>query len=283
MNIGEFLNECSFARSTKKMKNFEYYSAGFIDKNDISIDFKNAIWINYVLVVVINGEGEYIDEENNKRYKLKSGMFFQRFPNHRHSNIINPNSDWKECFIEIPPTAYELLKQLNCCNKNNPVGIVNINKALLERFESITHALSNVTDAQIYSLFPNIFSLITDCLMQNKFLNDKDEEYSNQIIEKGCLFLGSSLDKKISIDDFCRRNGYSYEHFRKKFKNYLGISPHQYRIKRKMEAACSMLKNSNSPIYVIAEQLGYSSQYEFSSQFKKHYKTPPLKYRKQSS
>ncbi len=282
MIFGTNINECSYARSTNNMKNLEYYSAGFINKKNFKIDFKNAVWINYVFVLIIQGEGEYIDEVTNKKYPLKAGMFFQRFPKHKHTTIINPSSNWHECFIEIPPTAYELLRQFNCCNEKDPIGSLNINKALIERFESITHALSNVTDLQLFSLFSEIFSLITHCLQESKYLTVNDAQ-TTTILDKGCQFLGTNLDQKLSINDFCKRNGYSYEHFRKKFKSHLGVSPHQYRIKRKMDAACTMLKNSNSPIYNIAEKLGYSSQYEFSSQFKKHFKISPLKYRKQSA
>ena len=281
MFFGTNINECSFARSTNKMKKLEYFSTGFINKNGMTTDFKDAVWINYVLVVIIQGEGTYIDEETNTEYPLKAGMFFQRFPNRKHTTIINPKSNWHECFIEIPPTAYELIKQLECCDENKPVGSITVSKTLIERFEAITYSLNKITDAQIFSIFPEIFSLITDCLQKNKILNPEDES-SNKIIEKSCQFLSANLDQKLYINDFCKRNGYSYEHFRKKFKSHLGISPHQYRIKRKMEAACSMLKNSTIPIFMIAEKLGYSSQYEFSNQFKKHYKVPPLRYRKQS-
>ena len=76
-----------------------------------------------------------------------------------------------------------------------------------------------------------------------------------------------------------RRNGCGYENFRKRFKAELGISPHRYRIRRRLDAACALLIRPELSIGEIAERLGYASQYEFSAQFKRYMGCPPSGYR----
>ncbi|MDD3119522.1 MAG: AraC family transcriptional regulator, partial [Victivallales bacterium] len=101
----------------------------------------------------------------------------------------------------------------------------------------------------------------------------------DRVLGTACERLGQHLDRRFDLAEFCRRQGWGYESFRKKFKAELGISPGQYRIRRRIDAAGEMLNRHDLSIREIAFRLGYRSPYEFSSQFKDCTGLSPLQFR----
>jgi AraC-like DNA-binding protein len=63
--------------------------------------------------------------------------------------------------------------------------------------------------------------------------------------------------------------GYPYETFRKKFKEYTGVSPLQFRLQAKFNLAQRLLTDGHS-ISEVAEETGYADSFIFSRQFKKY-------------
>ncbi len=64
------------------------------------------------------------------------------------------------------------------------------------------------------------------------------------------------------------------------FQRDFGITPYQYLLRRKMETARMLLKNSVKPVKEIACELGFSDEYYFSNIFKKKNGVSPQKFRK---
>lgn len=63
------------------------------------------------------------------------------------------------------------------------------------------------------------------------------------------------------------------------FKKYVGQNISNYITDIRIEAACSLLKNTTKSLKVISEEVGYSNQYYFSSSFKKKTGQTPSAYR----
>lgn len=65
------------------------------------------------------------------------------------------------------------------------------------------------------------------------------------------------------------------------FQRDFGVTPYQYQLRRKMETARILLKNSVKPIKEIAYDLGFADEYYFSNIFKNKNGMSPQKYRKE--
>lgn len=63
------------------------------------------------------------------------------------------------------------------------------------------------------------------------------------------------------------------------FKEKTGINFSDYILKKKMEMAAQLLKDTNCSIYEISELTGYSNDKNFSRAFKKYYGISPTSYR----
>ncbi|MDD3119071.1 MAG: hypothetical protein PHQ27_07830, partial [Victivallales bacterium] len=78
----------------------ERIGIGFMDKPGVERDNIDLRFPYYVMVFVLRGRGCYIDR-NGHGHPLYPGCFFQRIPEETHSNLIEPQSGWQECFIDI--------------------------------------------------------------------------------------------------------------------------------------------------------------------------------------
>lgn len=101
-----------------------------------------------------------------------------------------------------------------------------------------------------------------------------DNHVIRQVIE--------AIDQNIShaslqyLADLVQVNPVYLSHF---FKEKTGMNFSDYILKKKMEMAVSLLKNTNSTIYEISEMVGYSNDKNFSRAFKKYFGVSPTSYR----
>ena len=63
------------------------------------------------------------------------------------------------------------------------------------------------------------------------------------------------------------------------FAKYTGFSPIQYLNRRRLEAACQLLRDTDLSVSDIAGSTGFSSQSYFTQAFRKFYGITPVKYR----
>lgn len=85
----------------------------------------------------------------------------------------------------------------------------------------------------------------------------------------------------LSLEDAARRLGTSYSNFRRIFREFTGVGPHQYRIHLKLSRARDLLQDSDLSIKEIASLCGFDDDQYFCRYFKKVTGKTPTSYRKQ--
>ena len=96
---------------------------------------------------------------------------------------------------------------------------------------------------------------------------------------KAIKLLGDPTNSQ-SVDEIASLYNMSANHFIRSFKQYVGLSPNAFRIRRKMEIACEMLISTDMNVEGVASAVGYSDPLYFSRAFKKHEGMSPTEYRK---
>jgi transcriptional regulator GlxA family with amidase domain len=73
--------------------------------------------------------------------------------------------------------------------------------------------------------------------------------------------------------------GWSVPHLHDRFKERLGLSPHQALIRRRIQVARELLASTNDPIKSVAGKCGFTTASAFCVQFKKSTQLSPKEYR----
>jgi AraC-like DNA-binding protein len=92
--------------------------------------------------------------------------------------------------------------------------------------------------------------------------------------------LGNRYSEPLSLEELARSADWSIPHLHDRFKEHLGVSPHQALIRRRLQAARELLASTNEPIKSVAGKCGFPSATAFCLQFKRATRLSPKEYRK---
>ncbi len=94
-------------------------------------------------------------------------------------------------------------------------------------------------------------------------------------------YISENLSGNLSLAEMANLLQMGPCHFARAFKESTGLSPHQYVLRRRVERALQMLKETPSNLADIAYDLGFSSQGHFTTVFSKIVGVSPSNYRDQ--
>ncbi len=90
-------------------------------------------------------------------------------------------------------------------------------------------------------------------------------------------YLSQNLDTRVSLKEIAQKVNVSQFHFLRMFKQHMGVSPHQFRILTRIQAAKSLLQNE-TPLVEVALETGFTDQSHFTNTFKKYTGVTPKKF-----
>ncbi|GAL82455.1 transcriptional regulator [Algibacter lectus] len=88
-------------------------------------------------------------------------------------------------------------------------------------------------------------------------------------------FLKNNVDKNYSLNELSNEIGLNENELKTEFKRVFDCSVCQYFISEKMKKSEHLLQNTELPIYLIAEEVGYKNATHFSAAFKRFYDETP--------
>ena len=92
-------------------------------------------------------------------------------------------------------------------------------------------------------------------------------------------YIDAHLGERMTLLDIAESLDSSAYHFARAFKRSVGIAPHQYVMRRRLDRARELLQNTGLPIAEVALAVGCANQSHFSAQFHKATGVTPLSYR----
>lgn len=98
-------------------------------------------------------------------------------------------------------------------------------------------------------------------------------------IAKGIKYLETDIKQEKSIEEIAKMCNISSAYFRRLFKEYSGLSPISFRIRKKLDMAKDMLVNGTMSIVEISDYLGFENVTYFTRLFKEYEKISPAKFR----
>jgi len=254
----------------------QMFGAGFMNKSGQTADCTRMSSPYYVMVYVLRGSGHYLDDRGQP-YVVRAGDVFQRFPGRVHTTTIDPESGWRECFIVLGQEFYRNCRNLRMLYHDTPVVGIGVDSGLINRIWRFKEEFKAAGEEELPALVCEVLSLAVE--LHRRMGLASGRELDNRMVTEICELLSRDFHHHPNLPEICREYGCGYENFRKRFREQIGLSPGQYRIRRRLDAACELLLEHRHSINEIAWLLGYSSPFEFSAQFKKFIGVSPVHYR----
>ena len=114
------------------------------------------------------------------------------------------------------------------------------------------------------------------------FMMEGDAMKNLDIVIAAIQYIESYLtSEKIDLDIVAKAVHYSKYYLHRIFNDTVGMTIHNYTLRRQLTKAAELLVFSNKPIMDIAIMAGFESQQAFSNAFKAMYKRPPFRYREE--
>ncbi len=190
---------------------------------------------------------------------------------------INPPNSFRDNFwVDIAgPRAERMLAALNedfprgCIVPDNPVNF----SSILEKMQLIWQ---QKIPARRYRL----------AVLAEQFVAEIYESHHQQLQQDRLYVLVNKVASAISVQpgieyDFtaiAAQHQLSYDHFRRRFREYLGCPPHDFLLKCRLEQAIRLLHDEAMNIKEIAYRCGFENASDFSRFFRKRTGFTPSSY-----
>ena len=98
-------------------------------------------------------------------------------------------------------------------------------------------------------------------------------------IERLDGYILGNLARRISVAELAQVACLSPSHFHAQFKDCVGLTPHQYLLKTRLDRAARLLRESDQPLVRIAEECGFSSQSALTTAMRRYLGLTPKRLR----
>ncbi len=123
--------------------------------------------------------------------------------------------------------------------------------------------------------------IITEYLTEFMKQEDDAQEDTPDTIWESKNYIVNHFAESISVDMLASTSGFSTYHYIRKFKEYVGLTPHEYLMSVRLGNASYLLKNTTLSITDICYRCGYSSSSVFTTAFKREFGCTPKEYREE--
>ncbi|BDI29859.1 hypothetical protein CCAX7_19100 [Capsulimonas corticalis] len=251
-------------------------SAGYIkDSPGVSLRRKRVLG-RYAIVLLLEGSGVYEDIGGTAR-EVTPGDALLLFPELAHGYGPRAGERWSELFVVFDGAAFDRLRESALFSSAHPV--IRAGLAWRGALEAVTQTPATPPHAARTVQTSRFLSVLTEMLATVPI--EEEQNSDPAWLRTARQMLSTNLSVPLTPEEISRSAGLSYETFRKRFEAREGVAPARYRMNRRIDAACSLLRYTRMPIRQIAESLGFSDEFHLSNKFRQKMGVRPSQYRVQ--
>lgn len=235
----------------------------------------------------LDGEGSFLS--NSTRIAIGKNTLFLSGPHEFHSIVpsvpARPLTYYAVLFkldAEKDFELYHLLMGLIRAQKHAVTRVAtDANRFLFEellRYSSskaagLVRASEYMVMSLLYRWFAGGSELATAAVLE------EEKSMHHEAVQNALAYFASNLGKPITIYNAAYKLGLSAEHFIRVFRQEMHMTPYQYLLRLRIEAAAGELVASDKAISTISEHYAFENQFHFSRVFKKCTGLTPSAYR----
>ena len=204
-----------------------------------------------------------------------NSLFFV-FPGVNHSYRYDAETGWVEEWMELEPTNVLPLLSEAGISARSPLRTFPSVPAVAEAFQALVDASRQNGLAAELRVDALAHLVIAEAIAAWRKGSDSEE---GMVVEKMRQALISNVAEHLTVRDAARRAGKCESRMRALFKRATGLSPKKYQMRVRLVRAGKLLRETDLPIGLIAEQTGFESIFAFSRRFRKLLGISPSEYR----
>lgn len=241
---------------------------------------KGRVLDEYQIIYIAAGNGLF-ESANCRQHPIEEGAILFLFPGEWHRFKPDPQSGWDEFWVGFKGGIIEHIVQHQFLSKKNATLKIGLSETIIQLFTNIIEITKEERTGYQPLLSGIVMHLLGEIhsLVKQQFYSEED--ITESIINRARIIFRTNIDREINIEEVAKELCVSYAWFRKAFKTYTGIAPHQYLLQLKIEKAKMLLTNCSKPIKEIAFNLNFESAFYFSKLFKEKAGVSPKEYREQ--
>lgn len=260
--------------------------------NDIRIDtIEQHYHTHYEFYFFLEGNVKYIVD--GIQYDLKPGDFLLIPPNKTHGpNIVDNEVPYCRFVLWLDNKFFNKLTEISkdikfgmdysSNNKTYKYHLEYIQyNDLLGNFLDLWHEYNEnriFKDATITNFIVTIILKINRIIYENN--NQQPQVPKKELYTLIFDYINSNITSDLTLENIASHFFVSKYYIAHIFKDNLGISLHQYIIKKRLHACRSAIA-TGEPITVVAEKFGFADYTSFFRAFKKEYGISPKDYQKE--
>ncbi|HVW36241.1 MAG TPA: AraC family transcriptional regulator [Pirellulales bacterium] len=230
----------------------------------------------YALVYVLRGTGVMTDW-HGRQHALVAGCAVQMPAGLIHSVVHNPDGQWAEAWLTLDGRFGKALAELGSIDITKPVLFPDVDASLIEQFARLRADLRDLPDRDLPQTLAAAHQLLVAICAADARRGSVDPQ--EKLIEHACSLLCRNWRERIDLESIAGELDLSYERFRKIFRQRQGVSPGEYRIRRRIDQARALITQHRLSNKEIAAALGYADPFTFSKQFKQVVGLSPAQFR----
>jgi AraC family transcriptional regulator len=91
--------------------------------------------------------------------------------------------------------------------------------------------------------------------------------------------IDSNIEQRITVEVLANLASLSVSYFVRAFKQSIGVTPHEYLMRRRVQLTIKLLSDTDMPLSEIAHAAGFVDQSHFARRFRQHVGMSPRDYR----
>jgi AraC-like DNA-binding protein len=231
----------------------------------------------YQLLLIADGRGVF-ESETMGIISLSPGSMILLCPNVWHRYRPLKKTGWKEYWIGFDGDLASRLVKGSVFNDLLPILMIKEFQEIQNLFDiAVSYSIEEKPGFQqiVVGILLQIFGHV-QYNIKNK--TKQSRSFMNQI-NLAKELMKSNKSENLDVPKIAQELNIGYALFRKKFKEFTGMSPKQYQMQFKLNQAKSLLLGTDMPVKIIAFETGFESIYHFSKVFKEKTGSSPSQYR----
>jgi len=235
---------------------------------------------DYQVLYITKGKGVFESETTGTR-RINAGDVFILFPGIWHRFKPDNDSGWDEYWVEFNGDLIKHYRSKEFLNPENPVITTGISGEIAGNYLKIIELIEEEKPGFQYVASGILVQILGQLFASKKYHSFEGKEIENKI-KQAKLAIFENMSQPVSQENLARGIGLGYSLYRKKFKEYTGVSPARYLIQLRINKAKDLLITSGLSLKEIAHSLGFETTDYFFRLFRQKTGFTPSEFREKN-